>query len=221
LLLQVLACSASPLQIDTVDLSASPVEIPDGSSVGLVSSQQVSSSLNSIGHLSVTLDIAGGAGGGWNGDLYALLFHDGVAVVLLNRPGLTAANPVGYGDSGLNVTLDDAARSNIHNYQNALPGTRFAGALTGIWGPDGRTADPNNVTDQSPVTTSLSMFNGLDPNGSWSLFVMDADTGGLSELVSWSLEFESTTTVPDQGAAALLLAAGLGILIWLRRRACN
>src|SRR5262249_39394438 len=122
LFLQVLACSASPLQIDTVDLSGSPAEIPDGSSVGLVSSQQVSSSLNSIGHLSVILDIAGGAGGGWNGDLYALLFHDGVAVVLLNRPGVTAANPIGYGDSALNVTLDDAAGNNIHNYQNALPG---------------------------------------------------------------------------------------------------
>ena len=200
---------ASAIPIYTVDFSGSPVSIPDGSAIGLGSSQQVSSIFNSIDHLSVTLDISGGLNGGWNGDLYAYLLHDGVMVVLLNRPGVTAANPIGYGDSGLNVTLDDNARVNIHNYQSALPSTHFAGALTGNWAPDGRTADPNNVTDQSPVTTSLSMFDGLDPNGTWTLFLMDAETGGLSQLQSWSLNIEASTNVPDRVSTVLLLLLGL------------
>ncbi len=62
------------------------------------------------------------------------------------------------------------------------------------------------VTDPFPYTnTSLAVFNGLNPNGPWSLFVVD-DTGGeIGSIGGWSLSVQ--TADPISSAANLALAA--------------
>ena len=91
--------------------------IPDGSPVGVMEQFTMSSLGGSISNVQVTLDITGG----FNGDLYAYLVDpQGQLVVLLNRPGVTSINPFGYGDAGMNITLDDLAANNIHDYGNTL-----------------------------------------------------------------------------------------------------
>src|SRR5581483_10258043 len=97
-------------------------------------------------------------------------------------------NQWGYPDSGFDVTFQaGAANGDIHLYENVtnLPG---GSPLTGVWQPDGRTADPTNALDTSPRTTSLTNFNGLNAAGEWTLYIADTDSGGTNMLTEWTLQ---------------------------------
>lgn len=196
--------------------------IPDGKGSGLVNGQTLLSSQISgqITGLTLSLTISGvGTGGAYNGDLYATLQHGSGFTVLLNRPGKTAANPWGYGDNGLTLTFaDTVAAPDIHTYRTTLGGPP-AGALTGTWSTDGRTADPAVVTDDPTTrTTALTDLFGLEASGQWTLFVADLEAGGQARLDSWALNID-VAPVPEPGAWAL--ASGLGLLgfaLWRRGR---
>lgn len=194
--------------------------IPDNSAVGVAQEQTVSGIPGSIASLSVQLTISSrGAGPMFNGDLFVSLNHSSGYSVLLNRVGRRPDSVAGYGDNGFNFTLADSAAADVHSYRVSLGGSDLvpissanpAAPLTGSWQPDGRTADPEAVLTGSPRITSLAAFNGMDPNGTWTLFVADLGSGGLAQLESWSLEFavvpepEITTAV----TGTLLLAAAL------------
>jgi subtilisin-like proprotein convertase family protein len=199
----------------TVGLSGINQTIPDGNPNGIFSQISVSDIPAALVNVSVNLDITGG----YNGDLYAyLLFNNGSApatqVVLLNRIGKTATTPFGSRDPGLDVTFSDSALTDIH----LTPDT--GSTLTGTFQVDGRTADPQLVLDTSLRSTFLSSYNGLYPNGTWTLFVEDAAGGDVdtSTLVSWGLNL---TVVPEPDSFFLLVAglAVFGSAVLLRRRA--
>jgi len=158
--------------------------VPDGIMAGLGDVRSVGSGLGVITSLNVRLKITGE----FNGDIYAYLRHANGFTVLLNRPGKTTNNPEGYPDSGLDVTFQDgAANGDVHQYQAILtPGPGLP--LTGLWQPDGRTNDPVFVTDGSPRVNALTNFNGLDPNGGWTLFVADLKNGGTNLVAGWGLD---------------------------------
>jgi uncharacterized delta-60 repeat protein/uncharacterized repeat protein (TIGR01451 family) len=62
---------------------------------------------------------------------------------------------------------------------------------------------PIPVTDPFPYTnTALSVFNGMGPNGTWSLYVMD-DTGGqVGSISNWSLSIQTSDPVaPSAGVS--------------------
>ena len=114
---------ALPLQVSGQALTDStnfPVSlvVPDGDPDGLASTVTVSTPIQVLTNLQVTLDITNG----WNGDLYAYLVHSSGFVVLLNRPGKSEALPFGYDDPGFDVTFDDAATTNVHTYRLTLFG---------------------------------------------------------------------------------------------------
>ena len=169
---------------------------------------------SNIADLNVSLNISGD----FNGDLYAYVTHGASGfAVLLNRVGRTAANSDGYSDDGFNIKLDDGATGNgdVHVYRVKLGGPLPAGTqLTGSWQPDARNVLPQNVLDSDARTATLASFNGLDPNGSWTLFVADLSPGGSSTVVSWGLE----VTVPEPGTVGLMIAGGLTMLYFARRR---
>ncbi len=56
-----------------------------------------------------------------------------------------------------------------------------------------------------PYGTSLSVFNGLNPNGTWSLFVADDTVGDQGRINGWSLSIQSATPVAP--------AADLGVTV--------
>ena len=51
-----------------------------------------------------------------------------------------------------------------------------------------------------PRLTSLASFNGLDPNGSWTLALQDVSFGGQSQVMGWGLQI---TAVPGDTLEAL------------------
>ena len=166
--------------------------VPDNDLSGLTITETATGWSGSINNLSVTLNLSGG----WNGDLYAYLYHNGVMSVLLNQVGTPANSGLGYGDSGFNVTLSDTAAYSIHNYQANSP-TIISGVVQGTWQPDG---------------AGLSLFDGQDASGTWSLYLADLNPGGVMTVNSWGL---GLTIVPEPSTLAL---AGLGGLLLFRRR---
>jgi hypothetical protein len=188
--------------------------IPDGDINGYQNSLSVSGLSGSVSHVSVTLNISGG----FNGDLYAYLFHNHTNAILLNRVGLTGANSVGYPNTGFgpdattaSFTLDDLGGHDVHLYQTVPYSLNGSGQLTGLWQPDGRAIDPTSAGsafDSAARSNPLGIFNSMDPNGVWSLFVADVSPGGVSTLVGWGL----TVDVPEPSGAALLCCGLLGVL---------
>jgi subtilisin-like proprotein convertase family protein len=191
--------------------------IPDGSSSGLISVLDVSGLPAELAGIRVRLTLTPGAGGGFAGDLFVTLQHGSGLSVLLNRPGSRADQPSGYGDSQtFDFTLRDLADHDIHDYRLPITGSEvlpLSAPLTGEWQPDGRTGDPAVNPWASPRTAMLDVFEGTDPNGTWTLFLADLSVGGVYELNTWSVEI---TAVPEPEWAALV--AGLGLLTWAVRR---
>ena len=65
----------------------------------------------------------------------------------------------------------------------------------------------------------LSLFNGLDPNGTWKLYAYDDSfSWGGGELVDgWSLTFE-TQPIPEPTAAVLFAVGSFVVGGTLRRQ---
>ena len=122
--------AAPPLQGAAVVLSK-PVNmtVPDNAPTGLVSVIPVSSN-EQVVSVELQLNITGG----WNGDLYAYVEHNGAISVLLNRPGRTAANLAGAASSGMSVIFSDDAPLDIHTAIS----NNFGDFVTGTFQPDGR-----------------------------------------------------------------------------------
>ncbi len=186
--------------------------IPDNDATGLQDTRTVSGFTDVMASLEVRLRLSAAPDDlAWNGDLYVSLLHDTGFAVLLNRTGRTASSPLGYGDNGFDITFT-LAGNDIHLYQTFSPTYDGDGRLLGTWGVDGRAVDADVVLDTSPRTDMLANFTGLDPNGTWTLFVADLNQNGLIQLDSWGLNI---AVVPEPGTISLLV---LGSLALLRRR---
>jgi subtilisin-like proprotein convertase family protein len=193
------------------DYSNTAFDIPDGSPIGSSASVNVSGAGASLTDVRVTVNISGG----YNGDLYAYLSYNGTAVTLLNRVGVGSGSTFGYSDSGFAVTFASSG-SDIH-YYNANTPTFANGQLTGTWQADGRTISPfaSASSFDSAPRLNLSTFNGINPNGTWTLFIADVSGGAQSRLESWDLDL---TAVPEPVNITLTLFGGIGIAACMVRR---
>ena len=200
-------------QVFTASFANIGVPIPDGSSSGYVNIGNISGHSGSVQSLSVSLDLSGVGFGGFNGDMYVLLSHNGQSAVLVNRPGKDSSNPFGYDDNGMHVTFSDhAANGDFHLYQSIVGAV--GGSVTGTWAPDGRRTDPAVVTSSSPRTGFLENFNGTSVNGAWNLYLVDISGGGQLRLDSWALHFAQ---VPEPTKTASSVAFGLFAIALLKR----
>ncbi|MFN0067448.1 MAG: hypothetical protein ACKVYV_07395 [Limisphaerales bacterium] len=213
-LLPVLAAAAAPAAEFTFG-AAPAADVPDDNDSGLISTINVPDLGLTVTGLTVSLTLRGGLGGGWNGDLYAYIAHEGSLGVLLNRPGRTATSQIGYADDGfVDVIFSDAAPADVHLYRASGGGS----PVTGLWQPDARGTDPDTVFDTDVRTLFLAGFDNLPAAGEWRLFVADLSPGGSFVLEGWGITFQSNPTtpglIPEPGtlaggaALALLLAAG-------------
>ena len=187
--------------------------VPDANVNGLSMTTNLSITGGTISDVTLSLDITGG----YNGDLYAFLAGpNGGFAVLLNRVGVDAASSFGYGNQGFNIVLSDSAANDVHYYQSVGYALNGNGQLTGTWVPDGRNIDPKSAPSlfgSTAPSALLSSFNGMDPNGEWTLFVADLSTGAQSQLLSWSLD---VITVPEPSVLAFGIM-GLWLLAGMRK----
>ena len=200
--------------------------VPNGSRDGISSTLNVTSGEvggRYITGLTLTLNISGG----YNGDLYAYVVHNGIMVPLLNRVGVgtvTGTDAFGYANGGFLLTLGASTLNDIHLYQNYAP-SYDGGALTGVWAPDGRAIDPlsSAVSFDTAGRTGFDSYTGQNPTGDWTLYVADVvGGGGSSYLTSWSMDIMAIPE-PMNIAAALFLGcfSGFHLLryVWRRRAA--
>jgi len=73
---------------------------------------------------------------------------------------------------------------------------------------------PNSGTYTLDINTLTSSFDGLNPNNTWTLFLVDSNNGPESTLLSWSL---AITAVPEPVNVALLAFGGLFVLVAFTR----
>ena len=199
--------------------------LPDGTGTGYADTQTVTTLPGSVQELRVRLTLEGTQGGMWNGDIYATVQYQATPTatptayaVLLNRTGRDNASPdddLGYEDNGFDVSFG-ATGPDIHTYRLVTTPTAGAG-VTGNWSADGRDVEPFDVVFGSPRTAGLGAFQGINPNGVWTLYVEDTTSGGVAKLTQWGLEW---TPVPVPEPAAYSGVAGVLLLgmAWRLRR---
>jgi subtilisin-like proprotein convertase family protein len=195
---------AADILTETFTMSTA-VTIPDADLSGILQTITPTVNISSLDLVTVTLNTTGG----WNGDLYAYLWHEGTLSVLVNRPGRTTANPDGSATSGMNLTLADSAATDLH---------LAPGALSGTFQPDGRDLHPLLSMDTSVRTDALSDFLVTAPGGEWRLFIADVAGGEEATLVSWSISLTGPAIIPEPSIGLLGAAAALSLL---RRRRSN
>lgn len=213
-----------------------PLTPGDGSGLGVSDTRTVTSNIEVITDVNVWFHLENPvAGGAFNGDFYATLSHDSGFAVLLNRPGRRGGSDpdaYGYADNGFSITLDDQAPAgDVHTYRLQLPLTEggppglshstevdpsYQAGLTGRWAPDGRDANPADVTSDMMRTRMLSQFNGLPASGQWTLFVADVSPGGSARLTGWGLEITGLAVIPEP--AVTMGCVGAVLLAWATRR---
>jgi len=217
LLLGLLALSGWGQTLTGSYTNSTVTAIPDGSPVGVMEQFTVSGMGGSVSNVQVTLDITGG----FNGDLYAYLVDpQGQLVVLLNRPGVTSINPFGYGDAGMNITLDGQATSNIHDYASGGLGSYSLIGTT--WAADGRNVNPQaagSILYGTPTTANLSLYQNTDANGVWTFFIADLGTGGGT--ASLNNVVLTIMTVPEPQAGVIIFGGILTFLFLKRSRIKN
>ena len=185
------------------------LQVPDNNDIGVSNTLTVTAPDTTwIEAVTIHLQIEGG----WNGDLFGYVAHDGQLAVLMNRPGNSLLNLSGAGSSGMDVTFSDLALADFHQ---ALPDS---GLATGTFQPDGRVTDPLTVLDTDPRTALLSVFNHGGTDGAWTLFLADQSPGDTSTLKSWSL---TVTVVPEPSTAMMTGMAVMAMACARRRRAAN
>jgi subtilisin-like proprotein convertase family protein len=160
-----------------------PLAIPDGNPTGVTSTIEVTP----FGGLMIDdLDIGFVGTHSWIGDLIATVNHGATSVAFLDRPGVPAST---FGCSGLNpnVVADDEGTD------GSLESSCVNGADPGYPVPGG------HYTPNSP----LSVYDGTDASGTWTLTVSDNATPDSGTLDSWSLIITpdggggGTTTYPS------------------------
>jgi len=161
-----------------------------------------------ISHLTVTLH---GLSHTFPSDLNIVLSGPGGQIsMLMSEVGGATKFPV----SNLTLTLDDSAVDSLPIDSTLESGTFKPTRQFSTLSFEFPSPAP---AGSSSAPATLSVFNGTEPNGTWSLFAVDEsspDSGTIS--LGWSMNI---TTVPEPGLAGIA-ALGLGcfaaIRVWRR-----
>ena len=126
--------------------------------------QKIAVTLNGLNHLApADLDVV-------------LVGPNGQTVTLISDVG--GRTPA----AGVNLTFDSEASHSLLDKGPLVTGTfkpTSSGSALDLFGPPAPTG---------PYGTSLSAFKGIDPNGPWSLYVVDDQTGNAGTISNWNLQ---------------------------------
>ena len=124
-------------------------------------------------------------------------FPDDLDILLVGPQGqslIVVSDIGGSSDASVSITLDDSAAASLPDGGPLVSGTfRPTNAGTGDSFPTPAPAPPYNSGAPAGSATLSSVFNGTNPNGAWSLYVVDdenLDSGSISG--GWSLAVSTT-----------------------------
>jgi len=102
--------------------------------------------------------------------------------------------------SGLNnisLTFDDGAASQIADTTAPPSGTYRPGSYGAAVFPAPASPGPYNYPAPQGSSTFANVFNGIDPNGTWSLYLFDDVAGGGGSVANgWCLTFTTSGDAP-------------------------
>lgn len=118
---------------------------------------------------------------------------------------------IGPGGQGVKLMSDVGGSTDIYNitliFDDSGASLPDAAAITaGTYKPTDFEADGPTI---NALGTALSVFNGVNPNGNWSLFAVDDVTTDLGEMFEWGLDI-FTAPVIDSGPTATPSVASVG-----------
>jgi subtilisin-like proprotein convertase family protein len=123
-------------------------------------------------------------------------FPDDIDILLMSPSGkglILMADAGGGLANGLNnvtITLDDAAATVIPDTNKITAGSYRCGNYAAGWDPFPQyqfSANPLIPFGVYTNNTTLAAFNGENPNGIWSLYVVDDSSGDVGTIKGWSL----------------------------------
>jgi subtilisin-like proprotein convertase family protein len=120
-------------------------------------------------------------------------FPQDISVRLVGPAGqnleLLSGTGNGSAASNVNLTFDDSA---------AAPITPSGAVTGGTWKPSAEAGGPDPYPAPAPAVTgatTLSTFNGTNPNGVWNLYIIDGAFGDVGSLAGgWSLSIQTAMT---------------------------
>lgn len=180
----VAATLAVALPADAASTVPGPIAIPDNTAASPYPSTITVSALTGV-VLSVDVTLVG-LTHTYPADLGVMLVGPGgQATLLMGHVGGPA------GVSAVTVTFSASATA-------SLPATGPLGA--GPYRPSADATQPLAFPAPAPAGagTDLGVFTGTDPNGVWSLYVVDGWASDVGSLASWSLDITSGVA-PDAG----------------------
>jgi subtilisin-like proprotein convertase family protein len=131
---------------------------------------------------------------------------DDIGLLLVSPAGqstILMADSGGSDDvSGITLVFDDAASGGLPDESRIESGTYkpSVGSAVPFAGCSAPQSFPTDATGTNPPAgpygSSLSVFNGSDPNGIWKLYVIDDSISEVGSITGWSLDISTTTAVP-------------------------
>ncbi len=165
-------CGSGTAGNPTVYANTPNVAIPDGGGPGTPVTDTITVPDSfPIGDLNVDLTITHT----WVGDVTVTVSHLGTTVTVLDRPGVPATQFGCDQDNFSGIILDDEGTGGAVEAQCAL-----------------NLASPPNYTPNNP----LSVFDGMDSAGVWTITAYDSATPDPGTLNSWSLHIDGLGSNP-------------------------
>ncbi|PYJ07091.1 MAG: hypothetical protein DMF06_16725 [Verrucomicrobia bacterium] len=181
----------------TITIPAGAPGVTQGPATPYPSQQAVSGLIGNVKKVRVTLQLTH-------------TFPDDVDILLVAPNGQNAIimSDVGADIDASNVllTLDDAAASNLPDLGPLVTGT-FKPTNIGA-------GDTFPAPAPAPAGTSaLSVFNGINPNGTWSLYVVDDQGQDVGQIGGWFLSFDMEAPSLANLSTRLQVDTGANVLI--------
>jgi subtilisin-like proprotein convertase family protein len=134
-------------------------------------------------------------------------FPDDVGLLLVSPTGQSVILMTNSGGAGgvfavsdIDLTFDDEASGPAPDNAPLVSGTSYQpsrGTISGCFAPESFPTDAAGTNPPAgPYGSTLSVFDGSDPNGIWKLYVIDDSPFDPGSITGWSLDI-STTTAED------------------------
>ena len=171
------SCSA----ITDVVFGPLSLSIPDSNPTGSTNVQNVSG----LGGNIVDLDVDVAINHSWFGDLIVQVEHLGTIVTIVDRPGVPVLSTVGCPANNPDIVLDDEGTGgNVEDLCSAANDSTLPVPPS-----------PPNYVPNNP----LSAFDGLSPNGDWTITVSDNAGIDTGTLIRWSLHISTDDIICPVG----------------------